>query len=155
MKVASAVEKMTDFYKGNIHDIYHFLKVWAYAKNIGKAEGLDPKTQETLEMAAVVMISPARCAARNTETPAENIRKRRAHRWLQNFSKMCLPENWMSTALHGWLPIIIPTPMWREWITRSCWKPISLSMPGRADIRNRRLKISAARCFGRKRERGC
>ena len=54
MKVASAVEKMTDFYKGNIHDIYHFLKVWAYAKNIGEAEGLDPKTQETLEMAAVV-----------------------------------------------------------------------------------------------------
>ena len=54
MMVATAVERMTDFYKGNIHDIYHFLKVWAFARNIGKAEGLDPKTQETLEMAAVV-----------------------------------------------------------------------------------------------------
>ena len=54
MKIAAAIEKMTDFYKGNIHDIYHFLKVWAFAKNIGEAEGLDPKTQETLEMAAVV-----------------------------------------------------------------------------------------------------
>ena len=54
MKIATAIEKMTDFYKGNIHDIYHFLKVWAFAKNIGEAEGLDPKTQETLEMAAVV-----------------------------------------------------------------------------------------------------
>lgn len=54
MMVAAAVERMTDFYKGNIHDIYHFLKVWAFARNIGKAEGLDPKTQETLEMAAVV-----------------------------------------------------------------------------------------------------
>lgn len=52
MKIAAAIEKMTDFYKGNIHDIYHFLKVWAFAKNIGEAEGLDPKTQETLEMAA-------------------------------------------------------------------------------------------------------
>ena len=54
MKIAAAIEKMTDFYKGNIHDIYHFLKVWAFAKNIGEAEGLDPKTQETVEMAAVV-----------------------------------------------------------------------------------------------------
>ena len=44
MKIAAAIEKMTDFYKGNIHDIYHFLKVWAFAKNIGEAEGLDPKT---------------------------------------------------------------------------------------------------------------
>ena len=52
MKIATAIEKMTDFYKGNIHDIYHFLKVWAFAKNIGEVEGLDPKTQETLEMAA-------------------------------------------------------------------------------------------------------
>lgn len=51
MKIAAAIEKMTDFYKGNIHDIYHFLKVWAFAKNIGEAEGLDPKTQETLETA--------------------------------------------------------------------------------------------------------
>lgn len=54
MMVAAAVERMTDFYKENIHDIYHFLKVWAFARNIGEAEGLDPKTQETLEMAAVV-----------------------------------------------------------------------------------------------------
>ena len=36
MKIAAAIEKMTDFYKGNIHDIYHFLKVWAFAKNIGE-----------------------------------------------------------------------------------------------------------------------
>ena len=25
MKIAAAIEKMTDFYKGNIHDIYHIL----------------------------------------------------------------------------------------------------------------------------------
>ena len=24
MKIAAAIEKMTDFYKGNIHDIYDF-----------------------------------------------------------------------------------------------------------------------------------
>ena len=105
MKIATAIEKMTDFYKGNIHDIYHFLKVWAFAKNIGEAEGLDPKTQETLEMAAVV---------------------------------------------HD-----IACPLCREWITRSCWKPIFWSMPARANIQNRRLKISAEKYFGRKRERIC
>ena len=33
MKIAAAIEKMTDFYKGNIHDIYHFLKVWAFEES--------------------------------------------------------------------------------------------------------------------------
>lgn len=54
MKISDAIEKMTDFYSGNLHDIYHFLKVWAFAKNIGEQEGLDARTQETLELAAVV-----------------------------------------------------------------------------------------------------
>ena len=108
MKIATAIEKMTDFYKGNIHDIYHFLKVWAFAKNIGEAEGLDPKTQETLEMAAVVHdIACPLCR----EIPAENIRKRKVRRSLQNFSKMYRQENWMSNASHGWLRIIIPIQM--------------------------------------------
>ena len=44
MKIAAAIEKMTDFYKGNIHDIYHFLKVCEFAKRGGEAEGLKPKT---------------------------------------------------------------------------------------------------------------
>ena len=28
---AIAIEKMIDFYQGNLRDIEHFLKVWAYA----------------------------------------------------------------------------------------------------------------------------
>ena len=32
MKIAAAIEKMTDFYKGNIHDIYHFLLSLYYHK---------------------------------------------------------------------------------------------------------------------------
>ena len=52
MKIAAAIEKMTDFYKGNIHDIYHFLKVWAFAKNIGEAEGLDPSGKHQEEESA-------------------------------------------------------------------------------------------------------
>lgn len=54
MKISDAIEKMIDFYKGDLHDINHFLKVWAFAKNIGEREGLDAHTQETLELAAVV-----------------------------------------------------------------------------------------------------
>ena len=54
MLIASATEKMIDFYKGNLHDIDHFLKVWALAKTIGESEGLDAHTQQVLELAAVV-----------------------------------------------------------------------------------------------------
>ena len=54
MIVASAIEKMTVFYQGNLHDVNHFLKVWAFAKTIGEQEGLDAQTQLTLELAAVV-----------------------------------------------------------------------------------------------------
>ena len=54
MLVATAIEKMIDFYKGNRHDINHFLKVWSFAKTIGEKEGLDEDTQEILELTAVV-----------------------------------------------------------------------------------------------------
>lgn len=54
MLISTAITKMIDFYEGNIHDIDHFLKVWALAKTIGEQEGLDNTTQEILEMAAVV-----------------------------------------------------------------------------------------------------
>lgn len=54
MKIGAAVEKMIDFYGGNLRDINHFLKVYAFAKAIGEQEGLDREAQETLELAAVV-----------------------------------------------------------------------------------------------------
>ena len=54
MIVATSIQRMIDFYNGNIHDIDHFLKVWALAKTIGELEGLDKHTQEVLELAAVV-----------------------------------------------------------------------------------------------------
>ena len=38
---AVAIEKMIDFYQGNLRDIEHFLKVWAYAKTIGEQESVD------------------------------------------------------------------------------------------------------------------
>ena len=54
MLVAAAAQKMIEFYKGNLHDINHFLKVWSFARTIGELEGLDSHTQEVLELAAVV-----------------------------------------------------------------------------------------------------
>ena len=54
MIVSTAIQRMIDFYKGNHHDINHFLKVWAMAKTIGELEGLDGHTQEVLELAAVI-----------------------------------------------------------------------------------------------------
>ena len=54
MIVSQAIEKMIAFYKGSIHDIDHFIKVWSYAKTIGELEGLDAHTQEVLELAAVI-----------------------------------------------------------------------------------------------------
>ena len=54
MIVSTAIQKMIGFYRGNHHDINHFLKVWAMAKTIGELEGLDAHTQEVLELAAVI-----------------------------------------------------------------------------------------------------
>lgn len=57
--VSRAVQKMIAFYdresgEKRLHDIRHFMKVWGFARVIGCSEGLDERTQETLELSAVV-----------------------------------------------------------------------------------------------------
>ena len=52
--VCDVVAKMIAQANGNMHDIKHFIKVWGFAKNIGELENLDPTTQYTLELAAIV-----------------------------------------------------------------------------------------------------
>lgn len=54
MSISEIIIKMIDFSNGNLHDINHFMKVYAYAKLIGENEKLDSETQELLEVAAVV-----------------------------------------------------------------------------------------------------
>lgn len=54
MTVAEVVKKMIAYSDGNLHDIAHFLKVYAYAKTIGECEKLDQNTQTVLEVAAVL-----------------------------------------------------------------------------------------------------
>ena len=70
---AVAIEKMIDFYQGNLRDIEHFLKVWAYAKTIGEQESVDENTQGNLELAAVVHdISCPLCREKYGNTNGKN-----------------------------------------------------------------------------------
>ena len=41
MKVSEIARKMIEYSDGNIHDINHFMKVYAYAKTIGECEELN------------------------------------------------------------------------------------------------------------------
>lgn len=54
MNVSEIAAKMIKYSDGNLHDINHFLKVYAYARTIGECENLDGKTQEILEVSAIM-----------------------------------------------------------------------------------------------------
>ncbi len=54
MNIASTIENMIAASTGNMHDINHFMKVWAFARTIGLQENLDEATQLRLELAAIV-----------------------------------------------------------------------------------------------------
>ena len=53
MTISGIMQKMISFSEGNIHDIDHLIKVWAYARTIGVLEHLDEETQFILEAAAI------------------------------------------------------------------------------------------------------
>lgn len=53
MNIPQILEKMIAFSEGNIHDIDHLIRVWAYAKTIGEQEALDAETLFILEAAAI------------------------------------------------------------------------------------------------------
>ena len=54
MTIGSVITAMIEFFHGDLHEVEHLLKVYGYAKAIGEEEGLDAKTQRTLEITAVV-----------------------------------------------------------------------------------------------------
>ena len=54
MTVAEVVRKMVEYSKGDLHDINHFMKVYAYAKTIAEGENLSPEQQKLVEVTAVV-----------------------------------------------------------------------------------------------------
>lgn len=51
---AEMIRKMIDFYEGSLHDINHFLKVYAYASTIGALEGVEERTARLARMEAIV-----------------------------------------------------------------------------------------------------
>lgn len=54
MTVSELLVKMTEYSQGNLHDIGHFMKVYAYARTIAKCEGVSPFEQKVIEAAAVL-----------------------------------------------------------------------------------------------------
>lgn len=53
-QIDDLVIKTTEFFCGDGKRIQHFIKVYAYSAMLGRLEGLDEKTQDILEAAAVV-----------------------------------------------------------------------------------------------------
>ncbi len=54
MTISEIMVKMIAYSNGNVHDIQHFLKVYAYAKTIAECEGVSPLQQKTVETAAIL-----------------------------------------------------------------------------------------------------
>lgn len=51
--IGRVTNAMIDYYTGDVRRVNHFLKVYGFAKTIGVLEGLDARTQEILELAAL------------------------------------------------------------------------------------------------------
>ncbi len=52
--IKNVINEMINYYNTDIKRINHFMKVYAFAKFIGENEALDKKTQEILEVTAIV-----------------------------------------------------------------------------------------------------
>ncbi len=76
MNTSKIAAKMVLDSAGNLHDINHFMKVYAYAKTIGECEQLDSNTQAALEAALFCMTSPAHCTVKSMATPMVGIKKK-------------------------------------------------------------------------------
>ena len=53
MQIGNIIEAMIVYNAGDARRVNHLLKVYGFAKAIGEAEGLDARTQEILEIAAL------------------------------------------------------------------------------------------------------
>lgn len=54
LTVSEIMVKMIEYSNGNLRDIGHFLKVYAYAKTIGECERVSPYEQRVVEIAAIL-----------------------------------------------------------------------------------------------------
>ena len=51
---AQVMEETIKYFDGDLKRINHLIKVYGFAKTIGELEGLDEKTREILEIAAII-----------------------------------------------------------------------------------------------------
>lgn len=54
MTVSEIMVKMIKYSNGNLHDINHFMKVYAYAKTIAECEKVTSDKQKVIEIAAII-----------------------------------------------------------------------------------------------------
>lgn len=92
--VSEVITKMTEKADGNLHDIMHFMKVWSFARTIGKLEHLDEITQYTLELAAIVHdISCPVCRQKYGNTGYKHQESESAPLVADFFNEFDIPEN--------------------------------------------------------------
>ena len=119
-KLMTLCEAMIHYDRGDAKRIHHFLKVHAFAKQIGLEEGLDAETQFILEAAAYV---------HDIGIHQGEIKYGRNDGMIQQElgPKEALPMlKQKSTASSGSLPITTPmaplmAPMLRSWLRLTCW----------------------------------
>ena len=80
MTVSEVIKKMVAYSEGNLHDINHFMKVYAYAKTIAEGENLNPELQKLVEVTAVVHdIACPLCRVKYGNTTASTRKKKVRH----------------------------------------------------------------------------
>ncbi len=92
MEISQIITKMIIFSKGNLHDINHFMKVYAFAKLIGESENLDKNTQNILETAAILHDIACPVCRKNTEILTANSRKLKGCLLFLDFLKILNPQ---------------------------------------------------------------
>ncbi len=93
MLVTRTAEKIIHFYRGNVREIDHTLKVWALARTIGGEEGLSPAAQEELELAALIHdIACPLCREKYGSAPGDKQELESPPQVLQFFAGMDISE---------------------------------------------------------------
>jgi hypothetical protein len=113
---------MIDYDAGDPHRVHHFLKVWAFSKAIGEAEGLDRDTLHILEAAALTHDIGIKPSQRKYHSAAGEYQELEgppeARRCWRPWGRTRQP----SRASASSSATTTPTRAWTGRITRSFWR---------------------------------